>query len=573
MADAVASFTENNLLAFNANGEAKDSGIAFATVSTGGSVGSYNVAVELVGTPPATSTQAYLALFTFTETVNFAGNFAGSQGKVGTNPTTAQTWTVNKNGSSVGTIAISTGGAVTFTTTSGATVQFLTGDELTLVGASSADATLANVSLTLQGIRATATAAPIAVVAAYYIGSPTASLIVGMYTFTSTVTFSGNFAGAQGKVVGTNPASTATFTIKKNGSSVGSAAISTGGVFTFTSTSGAAVTFNAGDEMTVVAPGTPDASLATFSMSFPASVSSSTGTSILLKTNGTNNGSQTTLNLVAGTNITLTDSGSGDVTIAAASGLTNPMTTAGDIIVGGSSGTPTRLAAGTSGYVLTSNGAGVAPSYQAASGGSVPLGMSIQPDWPPSPAGSRDDEFTDSVLNAAWTKVNWTSASASLSNSYLSITPDVGAFHIDLITQPQPASTPWTITIKMALPVSVANTWAGLCVYDGTKLITWAVFNNAGLKYSRWTNVSTNSSDTAQTSTGLAFGWTYTYLRIKNDGTNLIFSYSPNGVVWYTDVTESKTAFLSATTYVGIAIVQSGAGTITPLFDFFRSTP
>jgi hypothetical protein len=50
--------------------------------------------------------------------------------------------------------------------------------------------------------------------------------------------------------------------------------------------------------------------------------------------------------------------------------VTNPMTTTGDIIVGGSSGVPTRLAAGsTSGHVLTSNGSGVAPSWQAAAGG------------------------------------------------------------------------------------------------------------------------------------------------------------------------------------------------------------
>jgi hypothetical protein len=50
-------------------------------------------------------------------------------------------------------------------------------------------------------------------------------------------------------------------------------------------------------------------------------------------------------------------------------GLANPMTTAGDIIVGGASGTPTRLAAGTATHVLTSNGAGVAPSYQASPAG------------------------------------------------------------------------------------------------------------------------------------------------------------------------------------------------------------
>lgn len=38
------------------------------------------------------------------------------------------------------------------------------------------------------------------------------------------------------------------------------------------------------------------------------------------------------------------------------SGMTNPMTTQGDIIVGGSDGTPTRLGLGTSGSILSSNG-------------------------------------------------------------------------------------------------------------------------------------------------------------------------------------------------------------------------
>ncbi len=40
----------------------------------------------------------------------------------------------------------------------------------------------------------------------------------------------------------------------------------------------------------------------------------------------------------------------------------NPMTTSGDIIYGGASGVPTRLAGGTSTFVLTSNGATSAPS-------------------------------------------------------------------------------------------------------------------------------------------------------------------------------------------------------------------
>lgn len=55
----------------------------------------------------------------------------------------------------------------------------------------------------------------------------------------------------------------------------------------------------------------------------------------------------------------------------AGSALTNPMTTVGDIIIGSTAGAPARLAAATSGYVLTAAGAGVAPAWAAAAGGSI----------------------------------------------------------------------------------------------------------------------------------------------------------------------------------------------------------
>lgn len=47
------------------------------------------------------------------------------------------------------------------------------------------------------------------------------------------------------------------------------------------------------------------------------------------------------------------------------SGMTNPMTTKGDIILGDTGGAPTRLAAGTSGFGFVSNGASAFPSWQA----------------------------------------------------------------------------------------------------------------------------------------------------------------------------------------------------------------
>jgi len=51
----------------------------------------------------------------------------------------------------------------------------------------------------------------------------------------------------------------------------------------------------------------------------------------------------------------------------------NTLTTTGDILYASAANTPARLAAGTSGYVLTANGAGVAPSYQAATSGGMTL--------------------------------------------------------------------------------------------------------------------------------------------------------------------------------------------------------
>lgn len=64
------------------------------------------------------------------------------------------------------------------------------------------------------------------------------------------------------------------------------------------------------------------------------------------------------------------DNGSSwDSVETSASGMTNPMTTQGDIIYGGASGSPTRLGIGTAGQVLKVNAGATAPEWGAASGG------------------------------------------------------------------------------------------------------------------------------------------------------------------------------------------------------------
>jgi hypothetical protein len=61
--------------------------------------------------------------------------------------------------------------------------------------------------------------------------------------------------------------------------------------------------------------------------------------------------------------------------VISSAGLTNPMTTKGDVIYGGTSGAPTRLAAGTAGQVLQTNGTRSAPSWVA--GGLVLIASNV----------------------------------------------------------------------------------------------------------------------------------------------------------------------------------------------------
>ena len=70
------------------------------------------------------------------------------------------------------------------------------------------------------------------------------------------------------------------------------------------------------------------------------------------------------LGIVRPDNSTITVDSSGVISCSVTAGMTNPMTTQGDIIVGGSSGTPARLGIGTTGQVLTVNSNADGVTYQ-----------------------------------------------------------------------------------------------------------------------------------------------------------------------------------------------------------------
>lgn len=130
------------------------SGIPWGDIHTNGTIFGGNLPFDIGVFFPGVPLDSELLLqYVFSRSVDFVDDFVGSEGSVGTNPTSAATIDVQKNASSIGTISITTGGVVTFVTAGGAT-SFVTGDTLELVNQGTADATMADISITLKGTRA-----------------------------------------------------------------------------------------------------------------------------------------------------------------------------------------------------------------------------------------------------------------------------------------------------------------------------------------------------------------------------------------------------------------------------------
>jgi hypothetical protein len=95
---------------------------------------------------------ALIAQLVFDRNVSFPNHLTGSQGYAQINATSATVLDLHKNGSPVGTITFTNAGATaTFALAGGAT--FAAGDRLAIYNENPADATLADLSITLRGTR------------------------------------------------------------------------------------------------------------------------------------------------------------------------------------------------------------------------------------------------------------------------------------------------------------------------------------------------------------------------------------------------------------------------------------
>jgi hypothetical protein len=146
--DTEKSFVQGDLIAGDISTD-KLTGDFPATRISGTLAAPYDVVSALPGKP---GDGAKVALVTFTRTVVFADNFGGSRGSVGDPPTAEAVYSVLKNGTAIGTVTISTLGVVTFATTGGQ-VTYDAADRMLIVAPTPQDATLADVAITLAGMR------------------------------------------------------------------------------------------------------------------------------------------------------------------------------------------------------------------------------------------------------------------------------------------------------------------------------------------------------------------------------------------------------------------------------------
>lgn len=109
----------------------------------------FNLAVSATG---ALLSGEILLRHVFASAISFADDFSGSYATADTASTGTVACSITKNGSQVATITFTASATGVFATAGGA-VSFAAGDVLRIIAPASADATLADLSITLYGTR------------------------------------------------------------------------------------------------------------------------------------------------------------------------------------------------------------------------------------------------------------------------------------------------------------------------------------------------------------------------------------------------------------------------------------
>ena len=264
--------------------------------------------------------------------------------------------------------------------------------------------------------------------------------------------------------------------------------------------------------------------------------------------------------------------------------FSNPMTTAGDIIYGGALGVPTALTAGSDDDVLTF--ASGVPTW--AAGGAGSGDSTYTAAYASIPAASNDGDLflpSDGLVlyrdtGAAWASwgpifpltapvygdfawINQGTATATTTQGGIVLyTPAVAGDQLRILKKAAPA-TPYTITAAVLLHLTNANyNTAGICwrqSSDGKAVVFCSdTTSSFALTINKYTNETTYSAAYVSTHPPRFAMSPILYLRITDNGTNRIISFSWDGINFLTLHTVGRTDFLTADE-VGFFVNSSNA--------------
>lgn len=164
---------------------------------------------------------------------------------------------------------------------------------------------------------------------------------------------------------------------------------------------------------------------------------------------------------------------------------------------------------------------------------------------------------------STWTAYNLGTASGADYTGGILLTGMADDFQLHGYERAAPGSTPWTLTACLAGYFAQQNyTTASIFARDsgGTKAVNFTIQWVSG-----WTNYvqywnSSSSFGSDSTSIAAPFNGMFAFLKLTDNGTNLVYSYSPNGLDYIQVYSASRTAHLAAgPDLIGFSMFRNGA--------------
>jgi hypothetical protein len=165
-------------------------------------------------------------------------------------------------------------------------------------------------------------------------------------------------------------------------------------------------------------------------------------------------------------------------------------------------------------------------------------------------------------VNSQFSWLNQSTSSVNTSSGGVYLLQPVGATAALTIRKKNALATPYTITARMIYNLWPSNYMAaGLCYGDGTKQHTFGVRHDngdVGIVWEKWNNTGSFSASYSGVGNYPGTRGGGIWLRIRDDGTNRISSYSNDGINFRVLQSVGRTDFLTAT-QVGFFVKLEGA--------------